>query len=77
MSVTLPSFIIQHTRMNIQAHPGLPPTPSSWSMTAANNPEKALANDADEKKAAMLINASDAILRHDFYAYRICNHLRG
>ena len=77
MSVTSPSFIIQHTRMNIQAHPGLPPIPSSWSMAAANNPEKAPANDADEKKAAMLINASDGILQHYFYAYRICNHPRG
>ena len=34
----------QHTRMNIQAQPGLPPL-LIWSTAAASNPEKALDND--------------------------------
>ena len=31
----------KHTRMKIQAHPGLPPMPSIFSIAAASNPEKA------------------------------------
>jgi hypothetical protein len=33
--------IPKHTRMKIQAHPGLPPTPSMFSIAAESNPEKA------------------------------------
>ena len=29
----------KYTRMKIQAHPGLPATPSIFSIAAANNPE--------------------------------------
>jgi hypothetical protein len=31
--------IEKYTRMKIQAHPGLPPIPSMFSIAAANNPE--------------------------------------
>jgi hypothetical protein len=34
--------IVKHTRMKIQAHPGLPPIPFKFSIAAASNPEKAL-----------------------------------
>ena len=47
-----------NTRMNIQAHPCLPPVPSSWSIAAASKPEKALAKAAEAKKAAILVNVT-------------------
>jgi hypothetical protein len=33
--------IPKRTRMNIQAHPGLPPMPSMFTIAAESNPEKA------------------------------------
>lgn len=42
------------TSIKIQAHPGLPPTPSILMIADANKPEKAPDNDAVEKKSAIL-----------------------
>lgn len=41
------------SRMKIQAHPGLPPTPFIWEMARARSPPKAPANVAAEKKMAI------------------------
>ena len=53
------------SRMKIHAHPGLPPTPSIFTMAAARRPPKEPASAAAEKKMAARTPNSDRLYQHD------------